>query len=202
MHNFTVANGREQLHVSATKQQSSDCIRSIKIKLYTCVGRDSDSLRAGRSTDRILVGARFSTPVQASPGTHPGPYTKALGLSRGLSAQGVEMTTHTHLQPRLNRVELHIYSLSGYSWPFLGWTLPLSLRTCCLHIVTNDQWTRYQPYIKVHMIAHGKAFTRYSTTMLYSFKNETSGLVVVGTLCGWSKCWGGKLIQCVFLYEQ
>ena len=31
----------------------------------------SDSLQAGRSGDRILVGVRFSTPVQTSPGAHP-----------------------------------------------------------------------------------------------------------------------------------
>ena len=30
-----------------------------------------DSLRAGRSLDRILVGARFSTPVLTGPGANP-----------------------------------------------------------------------------------------------------------------------------------
>jgi cell division septation protein DedD len=34
------------------------------------LSRYSDWLRAGRSGDRILVGARFSAPVQTSPGAH------------------------------------------------------------------------------------------------------------------------------------
>ena len=34
-----------------------------------------DSLRAGRSGDRIPVGARFSAPVQTGTGTHPASYT-------------------------------------------------------------------------------------------------------------------------------
>jgi len=35
----------------------------------------SDSLRAGRSGDRIPLGARFSAPFQTSPGAHPASYT-------------------------------------------------------------------------------------------------------------------------------
>jgi hypothetical protein len=35
----------------------------------------SESLWAGRSWDEIQIGARFSTPIQTSPGAHPVPYT-------------------------------------------------------------------------------------------------------------------------------
>ena len=39
---------------------------------------------AGRSGDRIQVGARFSAPVQTGPGAHPASYTMGNGsLSRG-----------------------------------------------------------------------------------------------------------------------
>jgi len=35
----------------------------------------SEAQRAGWSRDRILVGARFSAPVQTRPGAHPASYT-------------------------------------------------------------------------------------------------------------------------------
>jgi len=39
----------------------------------------SDSPRAGRSRDRILVWTRFSTPFQTDPGAHPASYTMGTG---------------------------------------------------------------------------------------------------------------------------
>jgi hypothetical protein len=37
----------------------------------------------------------------------------------------VALTTHPHLEPRLKKVELYLYSPSGPSWSILGRTLPL-----------------------------------------------------------------------------
>ena len=48
------------------------------------LSRYNDSLRAGRSEDRVRVGARFSAPVQTGRGAHPASYTMDTGsLSRG-----------------------------------------------------------------------------------------------------------------------
>jgi hypothetical protein len=68
-------------------------IRLIQMSLHS---RYSDSLRDGRSGNRIRVGARFSTPVQ----TGSGPIQPPIWVpdySRGLSGRGVALTTHTHL---------------------------------------------------------------------------------------------------------
>ena len=62
----------------------------------------SDSLRAGRSGDRIPVGARFSTPVQTGSGPIQPPI-RVPDYSRGLSGRGVALTTHNHLAPRLKK---------------------------------------------------------------------------------------------------
>jgi hypothetical protein len=62
-----------------------DTQRKDNINLYS-VGRDSrysDSLRAGRSGDRIPVEARFSAPVQTGPGAHPASCTVSTGSFPG-----------------------------------------------------------------------------------------------------------------------
>ena len=43
----------------------------------------SDSLRAGRSGERIPVGTRFSTPFQTGPGAHPASYATSTGSFPG-----------------------------------------------------------------------------------------------------------------------
>ena len=55
-------------------------------------------LRAGRSGDRIPVGARFSAPVQTGPGAHPASRTMGTGSFPGVkSGRGVTLTPHTLL---------------------------------------------------------------------------------------------------------
>jgi hypothetical protein len=57
------------------------------------LSRYSDWLRAGRSGDRIPVGARFSTPVQTDPGAHPASSTMGTGSFPGVeSGRGVTLT--------------------------------------------------------------------------------------------------------------
>jgi hypothetical protein len=66
------------------------------------LSRYSDSLRAGRSGDRIPVGARFSAPVHTVP---EGPlsllYNGYRVFTGGKAAGGVVLTTHPHLAQRL-----------------------------------------------------------------------------------------------------
>jgi len=65
--------------------------------IYTLLhSRYSDTLRDGRSGNRIRVGARFSTPVQTGSGPTQPPIWVP-DYSRGLSGRGVALTTHTHL---------------------------------------------------------------------------------------------------------
>jgi hypothetical protein len=72
----------------------------------------SNWLRAGLSGDRILVGARFSVPVQTSPGANPASHTVGTGSFPGVeSGRGLTLTPHPLLVPRSkNRVELYLYS--------------------------------------------------------------------------------------------
>ena len=88
--------------------------------------RYSDSLRAGRSGDRIPVKARFSASAQAGPGAHPPSSTMSTGSLPGVKRSG-RGADHPH-PPNTEvkeTVELYLYSPSGPSWPVLGWTLPL-----------------------------------------------------------------------------
>jgi len=56
---------------------------------------------AGRSEDRISVGARFSTPVKIGPEAHATTCTMVTGcLSWRYSDRRLALTTHLHLAPR------------------------------------------------------------------------------------------------------
>ena len=73
-------------------------------------------------------GARFSAPVQTDPGAHSATSTMGTGSSRGGMGGGGEAAGAWHWPPTPSsvevkeRVEFYICSLSGPSWPVLGWT--------------------------------------------------------------------------------
>jgi len=65
--------------------------------------RFSDSLRAGRSGDPILVVARFSAPVRTGPEAHPHSYTVGTGSFPELKWLGRAVDHPPHLAPRLRK---------------------------------------------------------------------------------------------------
>jgi hypothetical protein len=74
------------------------------------VGQDisvgiQDSLRAGRSVDRIPVGggARFSAPVPTSPGAHQATYTMGTESFPRVKRPGRGVDSPPHLVPRLKK---------------------------------------------------------------------------------------------------
>jgi hypothetical protein len=62
-----------------------------------------DLLWAGRSGDRIPVGARFSVPIQTKLGAHPAPYTSGNGSFPGVKLPGRDVDNPPHLAPRLKK---------------------------------------------------------------------------------------------------
>ena len=62
-----------------------------------------DSLRAGWSGDWILVGPRFSAPVQTSSGAHPASYTVGTGSFLEFNQAGCGVDHPPHLTLRLKK---------------------------------------------------------------------------------------------------
>jgi hypothetical protein len=91
----------------------------------------SDWLRAGRSVDRIQVGARFSAPVQTGPGAHPASCTMATGSFPGgkeRPGRDVGPSAHSGLYaPYIASVLVQGCTLQGKVKPPLGLTAFLQI---------------------------------------------------------------------------
>ena len=68
--------------------------------------------------DRILVGMRFSAPMQTGPGTHPAFITMGSGSFPGVKqpGHGVDHPPPSSAKVK-ERIELYIFSPSGPLWP-------------------------------------------------------------------------------------
>jgi len=62
-----------------------------------------ESLQAGRSGDRIPLGARFSAPVQTGPAIHPASHTMGTGSFQGIKRPGRGVEHPPLLAPRLKK---------------------------------------------------------------------------------------------------
>jgi hypothetical protein len=93
------------------------------------LSRYSDLLRAGRSGDRIPVGARFSATVQNGPEVHPAPYKMNTGPFPGVKRpeRGADDPLPSSEEVK-ERPELYLFSPSGHSWSVLGRTFYFYLR--------------------------------------------------------------------------
>ena len=90
------------------------------------------SLWAGSSGDRILVGARYSAPVKTGPGTNPATYTRGTGSFPGVKRPrlGVDHPPSSSAEVK-ERVELYLYSSMGLrdlSWSKLFLCVYCTLR--------------------------------------------------------------------------
>jgi len=133
----------------------------IYVCVYECVcvcgpgmlSRYRDSLRAGRSGDRIQVGARIYAPGQTGPEAHPASCTMGTGSFSGVKRprRGVDHPPPSTAEVK-GSVQLHLYSPSGPSWPVLGWIIYIYIilgwtiyiilgRTIYIYIILG--WTIY-----------------------------------------------------------
>jgi len=90
----------DSLVINAAQQFSfflSLCVEPGLLSWY------SYSPRAGRSGDRIPVGARFPAPVQTASEAHPASYRMGTGSFPGIKRPGHAVDLPPHLAPRLMR---------------------------------------------------------------------------------------------------
>jgi len=83
--------------------------------------RYSDSLRAGKSGDRVPVRARISAPFETGSEAHPASYTTGTGSFLGVKRPGGGVGHPLPSSAEVNeRVEIYVYFPSGPSWLVLG----------------------------------------------------------------------------------
>ena len=91
------------------------------LKWLGYLSRYSDLLWAVRSGVRILVGARYSAPIQTGSEAHPASCTMGTESFPGVKwpGRGIDHQPPSSAEVK-ERVELYLYSFSGSSWPVIG----------------------------------------------------------------------------------
>ena len=135
-------------------QSLSACIR-VHFTLWAGYrSRYSDWLRAGRSGDRIPVGARFSALVQTGPRAHPASCTMGIGsFPVGKERPGRDAD---HSPPSNavghERVELYLYSPYG---PYGLYRASVPVQRCTLPLPSPELESKLARNFRVSQYLHG-----------------------------------------------
>jgi hypothetical protein len=134
------------------------------------LSRDSDTLRAGRSGNRILVEYRFSAPVPTRPGAHPASCTKGTCfLSPGISRRGHGFDyPPTSSSGVKERVQVYMFRPFGPSWFVIGLILPLPLlskQNYSIIFVMHDLFNTYFNFGFIEQTVQGHNFRNHKRKM-------------------------------------
>ena len=116
------------------------------------LSRYSDSLRAGRSGDRIPVGMKFFAAVQTGPGANPDSYTMGVSFPRvKRPGRGVNYLSQSSAEAK-ERVELYLYSPSKPLCHILVRNLPFFT---FMHALTPDEGTTFLRNVafRLHLVS-------------------------------------------------
>ena len=119
------------------------------VGIATCYGLDGPGIET-------RWGARFSTPIQTSPGAHPASRTVGTGSFQGVKRPG-RGADHPPASKHWGheKVELYLYSPSGPQWPVVGGENPFIHITDILlkeHPFLGEDFFIKTPHQRAHKI--------------------------------------------------
>jgi hypothetical protein len=184
----------EPLRMEAQKKATSMSSYKVFFLLLRLGSRYSDSLRAGRSGDRVPVGARFSAPVQTGPGTYPASCTMGTGSFPEVKQPGLGVDHPPPSSTKVReRVELYLYYPSGPSWPVLGWTLPLPWGWQHYTVITNFITFSLLFFCHVCLYPYPVMVGQFSyqfSVLNFSINSSFCVTISITALCFWAiLCW-------------
>ena len=162
----------------------------------------SDSLRAGRSGDRILVGGRDFSHPSRRPWGPPSLLYNGYRVFPGDKTAGAWRWPPTPYNAEVKeRVEPYLYCPSGLSWLVIGWALPLPY--CFITSIRHTTFTSVRDCLfnifaaTLHIVGHSsnrKLRTRHAVVTGTHLSHESGDNYTMGSL---THC--GRVTQiCVF----